>query len=82
MVIDIVELDRLVHERLIHRVDHKHLNLDVDFMSGVIPTAENIVYCFWQELEPGLSGPVRLHRLRLFESKNNVAEYQGETAGS
>lgn len=78
MVMDICAMDELVQARLIKRVDHKHLNLDVDFLTGVIPTAENIVYCFWQELEPGIPRPVRLHRLRLFESKNNVAEFAGE----
>lgn len=77
MIIDIVVLDQLVQDSLIRRVDHKHLNLDVDFLKDIIPTAENIVFYFWQELEPGIPKTVALHRLRLFESKNNVAEYQG-----
>jgi 6-pyruvoyltetrahydropterin/6-carboxytetrahydropterin synthase len=78
MIMDIVALDQLVQERIIVPVDHKHLNLDVDFFEGVIPTAENIVYVFWQQLAPVIPPPVKLHRLRLYESKNNVAEYCGE----
>ena len=77
MVIDLVALDTLLQKHLIQKVDHKHLNLDVDFLHEVIPTAENIVYAFWQELAPAMPQPARLHRLRLLESKNNSAEYQG-----
>lgn len=78
MLLDLGALDELVQERLIRHVDHKHLNLDVPFLQEVIPTAENIVYMFWRELSPAVPKTVRLHRLRLLESKNNVAEYQGE----
>ncbi len=77
MVIDLAEMDRMVRERLLAYVDHKDLNSDVPFMKGVIPTAENIVKSFWNELEPGIPGPARLHRLRLVESRNNAAEYTG-----
>lgn len=77
MVIDLAEMDRRVQERLLVHVDHKDLNSDVPFMKDVIPTAENIVRLFWDELEPGIPAPARLHKLRLTESRNNAAEYAG-----
>lgn len=77
MVIDLPEMDRQVEDRLLAFVDHKDLNTDVSFMRGVIPTAENIVKCFWDELAVGIPQPARLHRLRLTESRNNSAEYTG-----
>jgi 6-pyruvoyltetrahydropterin/6-carboxytetrahydropterin synthase len=59
-------------------VDHKNLNVDVEFMQGLIPTAENIVWAIWQELAPHIPQPASLARLRLVETRNNFAEYRGE----
>ncbi len=50
MVIDLKELAAIVEREVVELVDHKHLNLDVDFMQGVIPTAENIAIAFWKIL--------------------------------
>jgi 6-pyruvoyltetrahydropterin/6-carboxytetrahydropterin synthase len=79
MVMDLNRLGRIVHERVIQRVDHKHLNFDVAFLEGVVPTAENAAVAFWREIEPGLSAypGCRLHRIRLWESRNNLADYYG-----
>jgi len=54
-------------------VDHRHLNRDVDFMRGVIPTAENIALAAFQRLEPHLK-PARLLKVRVVETENNAAE--------
>lgn len=78
MVVDIYELDQIVQRTILERVDHKNLNLDVDFLKGVIPTAENMVWAFWQELAPHIPQPAQLARLRLVETRNNFVEYCGE----
>jgi 6-pyruvoyltetrahydropterin/6-carboxytetrahydropterin synthase len=78
MLVDIVKLDDIIKTRLIDKVDHKHFNLDVDFMDAIIPTAENIVVSFWEQLEMHIPAPARLFKLRLVESRNNAAEYHGE----
>ncbi len=77
MLIDIMKLDEIVHRVIIQEVDHKHLNLDVSMFEGIIPTAENIVAIFWQRLLPEVPKHSPLHRLRLFESRNNMAELVG-----
>jgi 6-pyruvoyltetrahydropterin/6-carboxytetrahydropterin synthase len=79
MVMDLNRLGRLVIDKLIQRVDHKHLNHDVPFLAGVIPTAENVAVAFWSELEPSLRDypGCRLHRIRLHESRNNRVDYYG-----
>jgi 6-pyruvoyltetrahydropterin/6-carboxytetrahydropterin synthase len=79
MVVDIVQLDAIVNRTLIKPCDHKHLNLDVAMFDGVIPTAENIAVVFWQRLVGEIPEPARLYRIRVIESKNNAAEYYGET---
>ncbi len=48
MVIDLKDLKKIITENIIEKVDHKYLNKDVDFMSDIIPTAENLVTQFWK----------------------------------
>jgi 6-pyruvoyltetrahydropterin/6-carboxytetrahydropterin synthase len=77
MLINILLLDEIVREQLIRHVDHKNLNIDVDFLQDIIPTAENICVVFWKQLAQHIPAPHQLYRLRLQESKNNFAEYYG-----
>jgi len=76
-VIDLGRLRRIVQEHVIDRLDHRHMNADVDFLSGINPTSENVVVACWQLLEPCV-GPGRLTRLRLYETENNYVEYEGQ----
>lgn len=73
MVANLKNIDRVIKRELIEEVDHRHLNRDVTFLSGLIPTAENLALAAWQRLEPHLK-PARLVRLRITESENNSAE--------
>lgn len=75
-VIDLSRVKQVVEDRVIRHVDHRNLNLEVEFLSGVIPTTENIVVAFWRELEPALH-PAKLSRLVLWETVNNYVEYEG-----
>ena len=75
-VIDLGALRSIVQREVIDRVDHRNMNVDVDFMQGINPTAENIVVACWRVLEHHVS-PGRLRRLRLWETENNYVEYDG-----
>jgi 6-pyruvoyltetrahydropterin/6-carboxytetrahydropterin synthase len=75
-VIDLGALKSIVQREVIDRVDHRNLNVDVEFMRGVNPTAENIVVACWRVLERHVA-PGRLRRLRLWETENNYVEYEG-----
>ena len=78
-VIDFTELKDIVESEIISKVDHKNLNLDVDFMRGILPSAENIAVQFWKILEPVLKGPKRkLYSIKLEETVNNTVLYKGE----
>ena len=76
-VIDLGRLKTIVQREVIDRVDHRNMNVDVDFMRGINPTAENIIVACWRALEPVVA-PGRLTRLRLWETENNHVEYEGE----
>jgi 6-pyruvoyltetrahydropterin/6-carboxytetrahydropterin synthase len=77
VVVDINRLMEIVQEEVISKVDHKHLNIDVEMLRGVIPTAENLAVVFWNALEPAIPG-CELHRLRVYETEDIFVEYRGE----
>jgi len=79
MVMNLADLMRLLRERVLPQVDHKHLNLDVPFLLGIIPTAENVAIALWREIEPEVRRfeGCRLHRIRLFESRSSFVDYLG-----
>lgn len=77
MVIDLKKLADILDTEIVERVDHKHVNLDVDFLRGIIPTAENMAIAFWKILAPKITEG-RLYSIRLYESVNNFVEYRGE----
>lgn len=76
-VIDLKKLAGIIEEEILSKVDHKHLNFDVDFLQGVIPTAENLAIAFWGLLDPRITSGT-LHSIKVFESENNFVEYFGE----
>jgi 6-pyruvoyltetrahydropterin/6-carboxytetrahydropterin synthase len=75
-VVDLKKLNRILNQEIIEKVDHKHLNYDVDFLQGIIPTAENLAVVFWRMIEAKLPSG-RLHAVKVFESDNNFVEYFG-----
>lgn len=76
-VIDLKELRDLVQERVIDHVDHRNLNLEVEWLEGRIPSTENVVVAIWERLVDALPPPVRLERLVLWETPRNSVEYTG-----
>ncbi|MFQ5445091.1 MAG: 6-carboxytetrahydropterin synthase [Nitrospinales bacterium] len=78
MVIDLKSLKKLVQMEIIDHVDHKNFNVDVDFMKGIIPTAENIAVKFWEILSDKIENGV-LHELKLYESDRNFVVYRGNS---
>ncbi len=76
MVIDLTVLKEIMQQHVIDLVDHRHLNHEVGFMAGRIPTAENIAMAIWDILVRQL--PVRLYEVKLYETERNLAVYRGE----
>lgn len=78
-VIDLGKLKNIIEEKIIRKCDHRNLNLDVDFLQNVIPSTENLVIAFYNELEQAVNqvcAPnARLYSVKLFETERNSAEY-------
>ena len=76
-VFDVKKLSLLVKEQVIEKIDHKNLNVDVDFMKGKLCSIENLVMGIWNELCPHLPEGVELHCLKLYETPRIFVEYYG-----
>jgi 6-pyruvoyltetrahydropterin/6-carboxytetrahydropterin synthase len=75
-VLDLSELKRILERAVVGPCDHRHLNKDVDFLRGIIPTTENLVVAFWRRIAPRITSG-ELYCVRLFETPRNFAEYRG-----
>ncbi len=77
-VINLKTLSILIREKIIDKLDHKNLNVEVDFMSGKIMSTENLAIAIWEELESSvLALGCQLHRVKVVETENNYVEYFG-----
>ncbi len=77
-LMDVKKLKALIIEHITDKLDHKNLNLDVDFLRGKMCTTENLAIASWNQLAPHLPPQVQLHRIRLYETPRIYAEYFGE----
>ena len=77
-VMNINILKQVILEKVIAKVDHKNINLDVDFMMGKIATTENLAIAVWNELKPSIEEQgALLHCVKIEETENNFIEYYG-----
>ncbi len=78
-VINLKILSRIIREKVLDKLDHKNINLEVSFMKGKLASSENLVMAIWEQLEePIRREGVRLHRIKLYETENNFVEYLGD----
>ena len=76
LVMNLTDLRTIIHTHVLDKVDHKHLNMDVQEFASLNPTTENLAVVIWNWLKPPLGD--LLHEVRLHETENNVAIYRGE----
>ena len=74
-VFDVKKLSIIVKEHVIEKLDHKNLNMDVDFMKDKLCSIENLVIGIWNQLAPNLPAEVQLHCLKLYETPRIYVEY-------
>ncbi len=76
-VIDLKILKDILYKEILHRFDHRNLNLDCKEFEGIIPTAENITVVFWNILREKIDSKYGL-TVRIWETENNIFEYSGD----
>ncbi len=76
--INLKDLSKLVKEQVTEKLDHRNINLDVDFMKGIMASTENLAIGIWKQLdEPIKRMGGKLHCIKLHETENNYVEYFG-----
>jgi 6-pyruvoyltetrahydropterin/6-carboxytetrahydropterin synthase len=76
MVVNLMDLDAVVHARVVDRLDHRNLNGDPLFAAQV-PTTENLCRAVFGLLKDALPAG-RLESVRVEETENNFFEYAGD----
>jgi 6-pyruvoyltetrahydropterin/6-carboxytetrahydropterin synthase len=76
-LMDVKKLSRLIKDKVIEKVDHRNLNMDVDFLEGKMCSTENLAIGIWNELQPHLPANVQLHCIKLYETPRIYVEYFG-----
>ena len=78
-VINLKDLSILIREKITEKIDHKNINLEVDFMQGKMASTEVLTVAIWNELEDEIKKlGANLFCVKLYETENNFAEYFGE----
>ncbi len=74
-LIDMKALKSIIHRAIVDQVDHRHLNLEVPWLEGINPTAENLARVFFERLAPDLPAGVELSSMTVHETERNSATY-------
>lgn len=80
-VVDLKKLSTLIRDEVVEKLDHKNLNLDVDFLKDKLPSCETLAVEIWKILAPKIKELSRfgtLHCVRLYETPRNYVDYLGE----
>lgn len=76
-VIDLKKLKHIIREEIGERFDHRNLNLDCPEFKDLKTSAENIAMVIWTILREHIDPKLNL-MVRLWETENNVVEYDGK----
>lgn len=78
-LVNLKDLSKIINEQVIDKLDHKNINLEVDFMNGKYASTENLAVGIWSQLYiPIRNLNAQLHCVKVYESENNYVEYFGD----
>jgi len=77
-LVNLKDLSTLIDKQVIEKLDHRNINLEVDFMKDKLASTENLAIGIWEILNgPIASMGAFLHSVKLCETENNFVEYYG-----
>ena len=78
-LVNLKDLSTMLQDKIIGKLDHRNINLEVDFMNGHLASTENLAIAIWEEIAEAVQKlGADLHSIRLFETENNMVEYFGK----
>ncbi|CAI2168856.1 11476_t:CDS:2 [Funneliformis geosporum] len=82
MVMNLMDLKECLKIAVMDILDHKNLDLDVEFFKDKPSTSENLVVLIWNNISQKLKGDGKLYEVKLYETDKNFVVYRGETLDS
>ena len=76
MVMDLSDLKKIIVREVEDVLDHKNLNLDIDYFKDKIPSTENLAVFIWNKLNDSIELEGKLS-IMLYETPRNFVEYSG-----
>jgi len=77
-VANLSTIGQILKAKVIDKVDHKNLNLDVDFMQGKLPSTEVLAIEIWNQIVKDINAMgCTLHCVKIQETEKNYVEYYG-----
>ncbi len=76
-LMDAKKLSEILQIYVCEKLDHRNLNLDVAFMHGKLASTENLAIAIWEQIAPHLPTNVKLHCVKLYETRSICVEYFG-----
>ena len=77
-VTNLTDVSKIIKEYILDKVDHRNLNVDVDFMRDKFSSTENLAIEFWMQIQKPISLlGCTLHSIKIQETDKNFVEYFG-----
>ena len=77
-VMNLKTLSEIINTHVIESLDHKNLNLDVSYLTGIMASTENLAIAIWDQLANEIEkNGGELAKIKLIETENNFVEYFG-----
>jgi 6-pyruvoyltetrahydropterin/6-carboxytetrahydropterin synthase len=77
-VVNLTEVSNIVREKVVSKLDHRNINLDVEFMKGKLGSTETLAVEIWKQIEIPINNlGCKLHCVKIQETDNNYVEYFG-----
>ncbi|HRY32494.1 MAG TPA: 6-carboxytetrahydropterin synthase [Bacteroidales bacterium] len=78
-VVNLSTLSRVIRERVVDKLDHRNINLEVPFMQGRLASTENLASAIFDELREAVAAlGAELYAVRIEETENNMVEFRLE----
>ena len=76
-IVDMINLNKVVHENVIKVMDHSQIEQDIPWFKNKQPSTENMVVFIWERLCDRIPSEAMLHSIKLRETPTIFTTYFG-----
>ena len=81
-IVNLKDLNALVHENVLEVMDHSQIEKDIEWFKDRQPSTENMVMFIWDQIAHHIPNPARLQSIKLQETPSIFTEYFGPEEGN